>query len=98
MALTVLWWRAGEEIRRANIEMQGTRIVNAEIRLALDVLRLARAWPSSERLPLRLARGCSNYKQRQSSTSTAIRTRVRKRGPAGSSAEHCVSVENLRGG
>ena len=37
MALTVLWWRAQEEFRRANIELQGTRFANAEIRMALEV-------------------------------------------------------------
>ena len=48
MALTVLWWRAREEIRRANIELQGTRVANAEIRMALAVAE-ARARSAEQR-------------------------------------------------
>ena len=34
MALTVLWWRAAEDIRSAHAEMQAIRIANAQISMA----------------------------------------------------------------
>jgi hypothetical protein len=37
MALVVLWRRAAEDLYRTQIELQGTRIVNAELRMAMDV-------------------------------------------------------------
>jgi hypothetical protein len=47
-ALTVLCWRGREEIRRANLELDGTRVANGEIRMALDVA-LARAHSAEQR-------------------------------------------------
>jgi hypothetical protein len=37
MALTVLCWRYQEDIRRTQLELEGTRIANTEIRMALEV-------------------------------------------------------------
>jgi hypothetical protein len=48
MALTVLWWRAQQDIRSAHVEMQAARLVNAEIRMALDVA-VARAQSAEQR-------------------------------------------------
>jgi type II secretory pathway pseudopilin PulG len=48
MALTVLWWRAAEEVRSAHAEMQATRLANDEIRMALAVAE-ARALSAEKR-------------------------------------------------
>jgi type II secretory pathway component PulM len=48
MALTVLWWRAAEDIRSAHAELQGTRVANSEIRMALAVAQ-ARADAAEQR-------------------------------------------------
>jgi type II secretory pathway component PulM len=48
MALTLLWWRAEQDIRSAQVEMQAARLVNAEIRMALDVA-VARAHSAEQR-------------------------------------------------
>jgi hypothetical protein len=37
MALVELWWRAAEDLYRTQIELQGALLVNAEIRMAMDV-------------------------------------------------------------
>jgi hypothetical protein len=48
MALTVLWWRAREDMRGAHAEVQATRIANAEITMALAVAQ-ARAHAAEQR-------------------------------------------------
>ena len=48
MALTVLCWRAQEDIRRAEVELQLTRVCNSEIRMALTVA-LERARSAEQR-------------------------------------------------
>ena len=48
MALTVLCWRAQEDMRRAHLELRGTQVANAEIRMALGVAE-ARARSAEQR-------------------------------------------------